>query len=526
MPPSAGRSPNWAACGRGWPAMLGSWGSRPRFRVCTPRRWPRTPRVSPAERYQLVHRTMRGIARREPTFALHVHIGVADPESAIRLLNRLRAHLPLLLALSASSPLWRGRATGLASNRTILFQAFPRTGLPRHFDGLRRLGAHRRPAPALGRDPGADLPVVGRATAAPLRHHRSTHHGRPTATAGHRRPVRARASRLPTGARGGSRPPTWHTPRKHSQRTASSPPATASTPNSSTRPGAQRIPLADLLANLLAQPRPHAHALHAADELAAIPALVAAPEATRQETRAARSGIPAVVADLASRFSAAAGGPRASLGLRPHSWQTPVAAVRRAFVEGRGGLGRGRRGLHWCDAAVARVAARRRRGRRPRCTARPAGHGLRRARGRAGGHRALRDARAARRVLPVGPVADPRAGTGLGGLPARRRGNRPARGRRRHVGADRAGRDARHPRRGNHVRRRPGAVRVRHRTAVDARAPRLPDGYRRDGHRRAASQALRVLGRDRDFLRGVRDFVAGLDETMRPPSSSASHRSR
>ena len=92
-------------------------------------------RVPPAERYQLVHRTMRGIARREPTFALHVHIGVADPESAIRLLNRLRAHLPLLLALSASSPLWRGRATGLASNRTILFQAFPRTGLPRYFDG-------------------------------------------------------------------------------------------------------------------------------------------------------------------------------------------------------------------------------------------------------------------------------------------------------------------------------------------------------------------------------------------------------
>jgi YbdK family carboxylate-amine ligase len=93
------------------------------------------PRVSPAGRYQLVQQTMRGIARREPTFALHVHIGVADAESAIRLLNRLRAHLPLLLALSASSPLWRGQATGLASNRTILFQAFPRTGLPRRFEG-------------------------------------------------------------------------------------------------------------------------------------------------------------------------------------------------------------------------------------------------------------------------------------------------------------------------------------------------------------------------------------------------------
>jgi hypothetical protein len=70
------------------------------------------PRVSPAGRYQLVQQTMRGVAPREPTLALHVHIGVADAESAIRLLNRLRAHLPLLLALSASSPLCRGQATG------------------------------------------------------------------------------------------------------------------------------------------------------------------------------------------------------------------------------------------------------------------------------------------------------------------------------------------------------------------------------------------------------------------------------
>ena len=47
---------------------------------------------------------MRGLARREPTFALHVHVGVPDAQRAIRLVNRLRAHLPLLLALSASSP--------------------------------------------------------------------------------------------------------------------------------------------------------------------------------------------------------------------------------------------------------------------------------------------------------------------------------------------------------------------------------------------------------------------------------------
>ena len=89
--------------------------------------------VSSGERYQLVYESMRELARREPTFALHVHIGVADPEDAIVLHNRLRAHLPLLLALSANSPFWQGRDTGLASARTPLFQAFPRVGIPRHF---------------------------------------------------------------------------------------------------------------------------------------------------------------------------------------------------------------------------------------------------------------------------------------------------------------------------------------------------------------------------------------------------------
>ena len=94
-------------------------------------------KVSPSSRYQVIYQTTRDLARREPTFALHVHVGVPDAQSAIRLVNALRAHLPLLLALSASSPMLRGRATGLASNRTILFQGFPRTGIPRRFDSYR-----------------------------------------------------------------------------------------------------------------------------------------------------------------------------------------------------------------------------------------------------------------------------------------------------------------------------------------------------------------------------------------------------
>ena len=89
--------------------------------------------VTSTSRYQLIRRTMRGLATREPTFALHVHIAVPGPERAIELYNRLRAHLPLLLALSGNSPFWRGRDAGFASTRTIVFQAFPRTGIPRRY---------------------------------------------------------------------------------------------------------------------------------------------------------------------------------------------------------------------------------------------------------------------------------------------------------------------------------------------------------------------------------------------------------
>jgi carboxylate-amine ligase len=89
--------------------------------------------VTSTSRYQLIQRTMRDLTAREPTFALHVHIGVPDPERAIDLYNRLRVHLPLLLALSGNSPFWRGRDAGFASTRTILFQAFPRTGMPRRY---------------------------------------------------------------------------------------------------------------------------------------------------------------------------------------------------------------------------------------------------------------------------------------------------------------------------------------------------------------------------------------------------------
>ena len=91
--------------------------------------------VSGAERYRLLAESLRSLARREPTMALHVHVGVPDAEDAIRLVNGLRRSVPILIALSANSPFWQGRDGGFDSMRTVIFQAFPRTGPPRWFAG-------------------------------------------------------------------------------------------------------------------------------------------------------------------------------------------------------------------------------------------------------------------------------------------------------------------------------------------------------------------------------------------------------
>jgi carboxylate-amine ligase len=91
--------------------------------------------VSPGARYQFLYSSMRELARREPTFALHVHVAVPDEDAAVRAYNGLREHLPLVLALSCNSPFWQGRDSGLASARIPIFQVFPRTGIPRWFAG-------------------------------------------------------------------------------------------------------------------------------------------------------------------------------------------------------------------------------------------------------------------------------------------------------------------------------------------------------------------------------------------------------
>ena len=88
------------------------------------------------ERYRLVGGTMRGLIRRTPECALHLHVGMPDPETAIRVFNGLRSHLPLLVALAANSPLWFGRDSGLASARFSLVRSYPRRSVPRAFRDL------------------------------------------------------------------------------------------------------------------------------------------------------------------------------------------------------------------------------------------------------------------------------------------------------------------------------------------------------------------------------------------------------
>jgi glutamate---cysteine ligase / carboxylate-amine ligase len=85
-------------------------------------------------RYDLIVEENQMIARSLLTFGLHVHVGVADPERAIHIMNAVRYMLPHVLALSTSSPFWLGVHTGLKSYRSEVFTRFPRTGIPDQFE--------------------------------------------------------------------------------------------------------------------------------------------------------------------------------------------------------------------------------------------------------------------------------------------------------------------------------------------------------------------------------------------------------
>jgi carboxylate-amine ligase len=90
------------------------------------------------EHYRRVEEGLKYVAWRNNTFSLHVHMGVHDIDRAVRVCDRLRGVLPLLLAVSANSPYLDGRDSGLQSARTQSFtRSFPRCGVPDVFGGWR-----------------------------------------------------------------------------------------------------------------------------------------------------------------------------------------------------------------------------------------------------------------------------------------------------------------------------------------------------------------------------------------------------
>jgi carboxylate-amine ligase len=260
-------------------------------------------RVSGGARYQLLRGTLRDLVRREPTFALHVHVAVRDPEVAVDVANRMRAHLPLLLAISANSPFWRGRDSGFASTRSPQFQAFPRSGIPRRFESyadwvetVRTLidaGAFPEPTflwwdvrlqPRFGTievrimDAQSTLLDVGALVALTQAVARLEAHERHAPEALLDAPEVIAENRF-LAARDG-------------------------VDAELIDPGARRrVPVRVLARELLAAARPHALELGGLPELEAVRDLLEAPPAERQRARARSVGLPGLVETLSAEFT-------------------------------------------------------------------------------------------------------------------------------------------------------------------------------------------------------------------------------
>jgi carboxylate-amine ligase len=84
-------------------------------------------------RYTAIDQMLRGLWTRTPYCGMHVHVGMPDPETAVRAANGMRRWIPVIAALAANSPFWHGQDSGLASARAAVLRSFPRTGIPRAF---------------------------------------------------------------------------------------------------------------------------------------------------------------------------------------------------------------------------------------------------------------------------------------------------------------------------------------------------------------------------------------------------------
>ena len=93
-------------------------------------------------RDHVLARDMQAVARRLLICGMHVHVGIEDDELRIDIMNQVSYFLPHLLALTTSSPFWRGENSGLKSYRLSVFDELPRTGLPNRFESFGEYQRH------------------------------------------------------------------------------------------------------------------------------------------------------------------------------------------------------------------------------------------------------------------------------------------------------------------------------------------------------------------------------------------------
>ncbi|ABC23262.1 carboxylate-amine ligase [Rhodospirillum rubrum] len=97
---------------------------------------------TPKERYDLLAEDLQAVVRRLVICGMHVHVGIEDPDLRMDLMAQVSYFLPHLLALTTSSPFWRGEDSGLKSYRIAVFSALPRTGLPDSFSSFAEYQRH------------------------------------------------------------------------------------------------------------------------------------------------------------------------------------------------------------------------------------------------------------------------------------------------------------------------------------------------------------------------------------------------
>ncbi|WP_186417196.1 carboxylate-amine ligase [Bosea sp. CS1GBMeth4] len=87
-------------------------------------------------RYERVIADLKLIGLSNAVSGLHVHVEVPDRQRRVEIMYRMIRYLPVLLALSTSSPFWEGEDSGLKSYRTALNRMLPRSGLPEPFRSM------------------------------------------------------------------------------------------------------------------------------------------------------------------------------------------------------------------------------------------------------------------------------------------------------------------------------------------------------------------------------------------------------